>query len=278
MKVFTEAPFSIKALVDEYVEALEEPRPPDGMWHPSSYWGCDRRAIYEVRGVEQTNPSDARARRIFRVGHLIHSFVQTALASAPDFVAFYPEFAIESKLEERGHGDGLVFLEDIDTGPVVVIEAKSKNSTGMRYIRMAASDDHAKQGSSYAVQARTTGVWIEDGEERRFIPALGERVVGVIVVYFDKDSLDIVEHWLPYETEWEQRVADRITHLNKYRDDPDSLPPRLPMSRSGGKLKKNWMCDWGTGRCPFLDRCYKQDGSGTLPAGERSEIPEVYEW
>lgn len=269
----SDGPISIADIVDEHVAALEEPREPDGAWHPSSYWGCDRKVIYEVRGTPQTNPPDNVSKRRFRLGHIIHAFVQTALETAPGVVACYSEFSIRSQLNEKGHGDALLELED---GTFIVIEAKSARKTSFKF---GMKDDHAKQGSSYAVQARVEGVWVDDPAAeggKRFIEPLGEKLAGVLVVYIEKEDLHIKQYWLPYDRAWEERIRERIAHLEAYKSDPESLPPRLPMTKKGGKLVKNWMCGGAWGSCPFLDKCWKQDGSARAP-GEEPAPPE-YEW
>ena len=74
--------FTVEAALDDHVAALEIPRLPDGKWHPSSIFGCDRKAIYEVRGTTPTNPPNAGSRRTFRIGHIFHSFLQDAVAAA----------------------------------------------------------------------------------------------------------------------------------------------------------------------------------------------------
>jgi hypothetical protein len=272
MTVRTDAPISVAALVDEHVAALEEPREPDGKWHPSSYWGaCDRKIIYELRGVERSNPPGPRSKRIFRIGHLLHEFIQGALATAPEIAEFYPEFEITSKLEETGHGDALMVFDD---GTAAVLEIKSINSKGFFFLKDEPKPENAAQGQTYAVHARNDGVWVDDPAAeggKRFIPPLGDRVTGVLVVYFDKDTLHIREFWLPYDTAWEQKVEDRIAHLETYRADPESLPPRQ-------KTKSKFPCSWKDGQCDFFTRCWSDvDGPGSEPAGE-TDVPAVFEW
>lgn len=107
-----------------------------------------------------------------------------------------------------------------------------------------------------------------------FIPPLGEKLVGVLVVYIEKEDLHIDEHYLPYDVEWESRVENRLSELEAYRADPQSLPPRLPMTVKGGKKVKNWQCGGAWGSCPFLDKCWKEDGSGVAPSDDPIVIEE----
>lgn len=278
MTIRTEAPISVEALVDEHVAALEEERVPDGKWHPSSYWGaCDRKIIYELRGVEKTNPPGPQQKRIFRVGHILHEFIQGALASAPEIIHFYPEFEIVSKLEEAGHGDALMFFDD---GTVAVLEIKSINSKGFYFLKTEPKYDNAQQGKTYAVHARNDGVWVDDPaapDGKTFVPPLGDRLIGTLVVYFDKDTLKVREFWLPYDPAWEAEVEGRIGELEPYRSDPESLPPRqaskskFPCSWRGGSAK-------GGGECDFFDRCWGGEADPAVAPVGLTEVPEVFEW
>jgi len=73
----TSTPFSIESALDAYVLDESEDRPPDGKWHPSSMFGCERKAIYQVRGVPEDGPISARLRRIFFLGTNFHQITQT---------------------------------------------------------------------------------------------------------------------------------------------------------------------------------------------------------
>lgn len=271
--VTTEAPFSVAAALDEHVLALEEERLPDGLYHPSSFWTrCDRKVIYELRGVEKTNPHDNVSSRRFRIGHIFHAFIQEALLSSPDLLEFYPEFSIGGQPGDRetGHGDGLGKLAD---GTWFVLEAKSARATSFKF---GLKPEHGKQGATYAVHARTRGVWVDDANAeggKRFIPPLGDKLVGVLVFYLEKEDMKSKEFWLPYDVQWEQDLVDRIAELDEYFNDPASLPARLPLTKKGGKLVKSWEC----GYCPFLDRCWKQDG-GKVKPGAKAELPAAFEW
>lgn len=235
---------SMEATVNEFVGLLHDERTPDGMFHPSSMWGCDRRAVYDVRGVPHSNPHSAATRRRFRIGHVLHSFISESLATSPDVVRHYAEFEIGSGIE-AGNGDALIELED---GTWVVVEVKSTKEAHPKL-----DERHARQAAHYAVHARTRGVRAGDEE----IPPLGDRLTGVLLVYVGKDALDVTEYWLPYETAWEQRLDDRLVHLGTYKDDPKSLPPRL----TNAKSTKSRAC-YG---CPWVDLCWNRDPANVDP-------------
>lgn len=253
----SEMPLDITAILDEHVARLEEPREPDGKYHPSSMWGCDRKVIYELRGVEKSNPPDATSSRRFRIGHILHAFLQSAIAETSSVVRVYSEFSTkDDRLNITGHGDVLV---ELNTGMFVVVEAKSRRASGLKF---GLDEDHAKQGSTYAVEARTVGVWVTDDEGNdKFLPPLGETLIGVIVYYMEKEDLLTQGHYIPYDESWETRLDERVASLDRYRNDPESLPPRLPMIRG----KPDWHCKWKTGQCDFYTRCWTQDGSAIEP-------------
>lgn len=72
-------------LVDQVVEQMirkeeeENKRERSGLWNPSSFGRCYRYQIWNRRDVEKTNPPDMRALKIFRLGKLIHTDVQSHL-------------------------------------------------------------------------------------------------------------------------------------------------------------------------------------------------------
>jgi hypothetical protein len=115
---------SLTESVDEHVDLLHEDRPADGLWHPSSYWGCARRAIYEVRGEAPSDPHDAATKRRFVIGNIIHDFVRAAVMTDPGVVGVDAEFAIEGE-SEHGHGDLMLELDD-DTFLVIEVKSMSK--------------------------------------------------------------------------------------------------------------------------------------------------------
>lgn len=250
-------PLSVTRALDDFIALMEEPREPDGMYHPSSFWVCLRALIYEVRGEERTNPPDAKAKRRFKLGHLIHDLVQKAVGMSPEVDEFYPEFEVNiPELNITGHGDGLVFLKG---GLVVpVLEVKSINSRGFRY---TPKDDHIKQASIYTLAARKYGVDVVDyetGEVKRIEP-LGDRVTGILLFYIEKEQADSAEYFIDWDPQWEQDIEARVAEADLYRNDPESLPPRLPLVKG----KKPWKCS--PQYCDFYRLCMGQDAGGVEP-------------
>lgn len=234
---------SMVEVVDEYVGLLHDEREPDGLLHPSSIWDCARRAVYTLRGVLPTDPHSARTRRRFRLGTMVHQLVASALATAPEVLQFFAEFEVRGE-RDAGHGDVLLELED---GRWVVVEIKS-----VRAAKPAVDARHLGQARHYAVRARTSGVWVDEGTT--FIGPLGDRLAGVVLVYVGRESADVTDHFFAYDVGWEKAVEKRITELDAYRVRPDALPPRIDNARS----TKSRAC-FG---CPYATRCWTHDGAG----------------
>ena len=249
--------FSITEAVDNYISSVTEDREPDGKWHPSSMFGCTRQAIYQVRGITPTEATDAISKRRFYIGHRLHEAVQRAVESAKDVRQVYPEFRID--VPERGvvgHGDILV---ELSSGKWIVVEVKSIKKMGMRM--GLPKEQHVSQAMIYAWAVKNYGCFIViDGAEVYF-PPLGDLLLGVHMVYVEKEDLTIAEIPLDYQPDWDESVEERLDLLELYRGDPDSLPPRLP---AGAKGKVHWMCNY----CAFRTKCYDVDRSEVKPKGE----------
>lgn len=259
----TSLPVSVTKALDDYIESIEEPREPDGKYHPSQFWFCDRQTMYALRGVERTNPPDKKSKRRFKIGHILHELVQEALAQSPDVISFYPEFLIlDEEGNITGHGDGLIFFSD---GTVVVLEAKSIRKAAFKYLHGKPKPEHVKQASIYAHHAKHRGCWVDTEGGKQFIPPLGDRLIGLLVAYFEKEDLDTAEFFVPYDEQWDADIEEKVEKLRPYREDPESLPPRLPLVKG----KKSWMCNY----CDWKDRCWKVDPAKVEPVvGEPVEV------
>lgn len=256
--------FSVQAALDSYVAEIEEERLPDGRWHPSSLSGeCARKAIYAVRGVEPTDPPDERARRVFRVGHVLHEFAQTAVERSPDVEKAYHEIHIDDpELDITGDSDDLVLFKD---GTWELQEYKSKNSNSMDFALKKGElpeRAHVVQAGVYLLVLRRRGGVAKDRDTglTTIIPPLGDALTRARITYLSKDDMRVEEFEVPWDDRAEALIREHLEYLEVYRQVEWSLPPRLPLN---GK-KKHWMCEWkrkdGTGgRCPFFTRCWDLD-------------------
>lgn len=224
----------IETALDELIESENTERELDGKWHPSSMYSCDRAAVLAVRMTPREVQPTSRELRIFKIGHLYHELVQRALSLTPDINIAYNEFEVDvPALNLRGAGDSLIFLRN---GDGWVVEIKSTNS--LKYTPKA---EHEQQSQSYAVAVRDFGVLAADGGEA--IPPLGDRLKGVIIVYLEKSTLQMVEYTYPYDPAWRTRLEEKIAGLERFRD-IDELPMALPRGSNG---KPNWFTNY----CPY---------------------------
>lgn len=257
---------NITAALDDYIESVTEDRLPDGRYHPSSMFLCDRKVMYEIRGTPVTNPVDAKSKRRFYIGHRLHEAVQRAVELTEDVTAFWPEFELDYEGENiKGAGDGLVFMADPGGDPsdeeVYILEIKSTKKIAVKF--GLPKEEHKKQARTYAWAVKHKGVWVKDPyagiTTPTFLGPLGDKVKGVIMVYLDKEELETYEYFLEYEDSWDDDIAEKLNELDVYREDPLSLPPRLPLTTRG---TKQWPCNY----CPWKDKCWKVDPSYILPA------------
>lgn len=242
-------PIKTVDVIEAYIESVTDERVPDGMYHPSGMFLCDRQVIYGVRGETVTNPPDIGSKRKFYIGHRLHEVVQRAFESAPGVKNFYPEFEVNDPvLNIAGHGDGLI---EFDDGTFVVLEVKSIMSYAVKY--GLPKEEHKNQVKTYAYTAREVGVYVKDDVAGEiFIPPLGDKLIGVLIVYVEKSDLKIYDYFLEYEADWGEELLDKLDVLDAYRHDPDSLPKRLPLKGDG---KMQWPCNY----CPFKDKCWNTD-------------------
>lgn len=241
--------FKVANALDLYIESLRDDREMDGKYHPSSMFQCTRKVVYNVRGVPASEPLDLKSQRRFYIGHRLHEVVQAAIDVTPGVEAFYPEFEADvPALNIAGHGDGLILLSN---GNWLLLELKSIRKTGFRY---GLREENLKQAKAYAAAVRIYGVKALSPSTGLMeqLPPLGDKLVGILVVYVEKEDLDIREHFIEWEDSFHDFVVDRVNELNMYIEAEGSLPPRIPKDKNGNK---NWQCRF----CPYQRKCWNED-------------------
>lgn len=244
---------NLQSVIDDYVASIEEEREPDGYWHPSGMFGCARKAVYEKTGAEK-EPFTTRTKRTFRLGHMLHELVQTALETDPSVEEFYSEIeVIDEVRKQRGHADGLVKIEG---GEWALLELKSIGSYGFKALTEP-KQDHVDQAKTYATIIRRDGYLLADGTKMPPIPELERIIFG----YVSKDNLDVKQYNLvltPSDTQELDYYVDRL-NLHVFEG---TLPRRLDsVTTPTGRVSKTrpWLC----GYCPFQTQCYsKQEPEG----------------
>jgi hypothetical protein len=231
--------------LDEYVSHIEEPRLPDGKYHPSSFWMCGRATILAVKGVDVSAPPDKQAMRTFRIGHILHQLTQEGMSHAFGGEVYH-EFLIDV-LEWNMVGQGDTLWSPLGDGDFEVVEIKSTKS-----LYHTPKEDHLKQASIYAVAAHDFGVNVGDEVSGDIIlPPLGRRLKGVRLVYENKIDMDIKEYWYPYRTAWRDQIEKRVKELDHYRlmEGLDELPPALPLDKGKPSWYHNYCPYRGSGYC-----------------------------
>lgn len=249
--------FSVADALDAYVAAQSTPHPWDDLWHPSSISGCQRKAIYEIRQTEPSDPQTARQKRVLFIGSLLHTVFQSAVQDHGGVAAVHTEVQVLiSDLDTTGKGDQLVIFED---GTSELEEFKSIKEWGFKKL-VGPKEDHLEQIIPYMFALREFGGISQEGI---VVEPQGDRLRRVRFTYIEKQTLDTKEYEVDWDPDWEPKLRAKIDALDVYKADPNSLPPRLPMVKG----KKSWMCDWGWGQCPFFTKCWTVDEDEIQPAG-----------
>ena len=122
------------------------------------------------------------------------------------------------ELNITGHGDGVIILPD---GRVVILEAKSAKDSSFR---RGLNESHEKQASIYAVAAHDYPIEVTDPEtgESKMIGPFGDKLIGILVWYFNKNESTTREHFIEYDPTWRERIQDRVDEVTGIAD---SEPP-----------------------------------------------------
>lgn len=262
--------FSVTASVDRYVSDQNEERLPDGHWHPSSLFGCERAGVYTFLGLPKSNPPGLRSLRIFRLGHLFHEFIQSAITSDPAVRSFYPEVKVyDPDLNITGHADGLAetewwVLEDgdiLDEGTEWwVLEFKSIGGWGFKSKQLP-QDDHLGQALTYAhVLKHYGGTWkVDDEVVRTFEPM--PQIRGVRFCYVNKESGETKEYEVLLTDSFSAELAERVGRMNRHVTQ-GTLPERLPYELKAKGWEKNYLCK---SYCDYRDTCWEDPTPSEVP-------------
>jgi hypothetical protein len=195
---------TIEGAFDAWIEAQPE-REKDGYWHPSALYTCPRQALYQVRGVPESEPPRATAsKRPLVVGTALHTLLQGAVSHAEgSFGILRVTHEVEILIPQMGVKGSADSLVEFGDGTSEVEEYKTKKMTGMWAALKKGTlpeDAHVNQGLTYAFALKYHGA--ED------IPPLGDRMRGVRVVYFSKGDEAIREYVRDLTPEWEDSFID----------------------------------------------------------------------
>lgn len=231
--------------IDAYVERRQSIREPDGLWHASSMFSCDRQAVYVRIGAEKTNPRSARSSRTLYLGSLLHALVQDALREYVEIDAalgtqVYTEVKLDvPEWEFRSSADGLVILPK---GRAFLIEYKTTSEYGFK--KSLPQQAHTGQVCAYGWALR------KYGSQESLIAPLGDNLDRACIVYINKSNLDTRLCWLDLNADTDAAIEKKMTDLSLFVKH-DLLPDRL----AGTYEKRDWLC----GYCEYATRCWDTD-------------------
>lgn len=242
--------FTVRGALDRYIDANQSIREPDGKWHPSGLFSCERQAVYAVRGIEPTNERDPRSKRILYTGTTFHGIVQSAARLDPHVATAYTEVLCDvPDLNILGSADQLLRFHD---GTWELQEYKTISPKGMEYA--LPKPEHVEQVRTYMFVLR----WYGSTAEGRVLPPLRDALTRARVSYVSRDDMRVEEFIIEADPEWEAAFEERIDRLERYREDGTALPPRLPDEVKRGRVKRAWLCDY----CAYATRCWTSDPEG----------------
>ena len=245
--------FTVAQALNEYIRSTAKPRKPDGMWHPSGLYGCDRKTIYEVRGTAPTDDRDDRSYRILEVGQIMHDFIQGALKHSNTYVAqAWDEVKVSAPdIKLVGSVDMLVQHHDKS---YEVLEFKTINSYAFKYKELP-KEEHVGQVRAYLHALRYYGGIVNEGTpQEHAIEPLGSDLTTARIIYVSKDDMMMEEYPISWTAEGDADLISRISRLQSHQD-AGTLPERLQPEVKKGKLQRNWLC----GYCQFQTKCWDQD-------------------
>ena len=212
----------VQEMVDEEIERLNGSRKHkgSGKYKPSLLGYCFRRQYWERKGEEKTNPPDARALRVFKVGDFFHRFVQDLLVSADRGQV---EVLVENE-NYKGYAD---FVSDTE-----VVDIKSQHSKAFWY--MNKTDDIKKDKYNNFLQCAFYAFMLHKPSIR--------------LVFISKDDLCVQEFRQDIEGYWMDEVLKEVATLDELWGKGLPNPqPRLYFNKDGQSKE--------CGYCPYLDLC-----------------------
>ena len=207
-------------IIDENLRGERKAEIRPTKWRVSGMGTCIRQRYLERVGAP-CQPFEPRVLRVFKIGKILHEYIQELLGYNNLLVA--KEGTVEND-HIRGHFDAIV--KDGDNQ--ILYEFKSVHSRKFHYVRKRGGMDkhHIKQVLTYFMLLKPK------------YPKLKE----ARIVYFSKDDLCIEEQMFYLTPEREAEIKDELATLDKYWEEK-KLPPAEPM--------EEWECGYcGFTQCP----------------------------
>lgn len=195
----------IQELIDTHLLKEQEEknkRVRSGKWTPSRFGRCYRMQFLARKLEPETNPPDVSALRRFKMGNLIHSYMQEMFPTAQKEV----KVVLEPDL--IGFADIVMPEEVVDIKSCRSYEFKKMDEPGYRI-------GENKEGNCLQVSAYS---WLLNKPQARLI-------------FIEKDKLDSKE-FVIQTSDWVDKLAEELDILRGYWKQ-DKLPPAMPRLYSG---------------------------------------------
>jgi CRISPR/Cas system-associated exonuclease Cas4 (RecB family) len=196
---------SIQQLIDDTLtieQEVKSKRIRSGKFSPSSFGKCYRAQYWNRKNEPVTNPPSVEALRRFKVGNIIHSYVQ----------GFFPQAQREVIVLS---GDDMVGYADIVL-PDEVIDIKSCRAYEFKLFKKKGFDVKEDKFQN-CLQVCTYALFLNRSKAR--------------LVFIEKDALDSKEFELETK-DFKKEVEDELEILRGYWKE-DKLPPPLPRAYGG---------------------------------------------
>lgn len=252
--IVADASFTVDRALDAWIERHTEDRTPDGKYHPSSIFMCDRKTLYEVRSTPREDAFQPGDRRPLFIGNTLGPVLQSAIEAQVGKTLRYAVSEPRIDVPEWnvvGNVDAFVIHMD---GTPEVIENKTINQESYRKLSKIPDGlpkhDHRNQGLTYLLAIKKHGFYVPTADGNGIIwhePVT--QLTRLRVAYWEKNRHQLGEWTVTLTDEWEEEFYTHIARLDKWRSD-GTLPPRMPRGF------------WGCNYCAFSLRCWNIDGEG----------------
>lgn len=236
-KKFPDVPdLDLISMINQGLKKISNERPDDGYFHPSELDGCSRSIFFnKLYGKPDNKKGDfsVKGKMSLFLGTQIHSMLEDALYKSDRGHCFSAEVPLISEQDRlRGTTDG-IWDDDHNR---YIFEFKSSKFEYYQMYCKAPDPKHVRQVQCYMYMS-------------------GIKVA--YILYYAKDTNDMVQHRVEYDFEQVKPILDRIRHIRQHI--LDRKPPTDPQYLScdlNGDLNK---------RCPNYLRCKKFQTKGELP-------------
>ena len=219
---FTMNKFSLTKTIDDHIANSRGDHQPSDNFYATELGSCSRKAVLR-RARFEPEPFDERTLRVFKVGEILHKFVQDILKIEGLLVA------TEEPAKQWGISGRIDAVVEVE-GRNILFEIKSVNSRKFSYLNSESDPHYYMQTTFYQMVLQ---------EKYNFSSTR--------LIYLSKDDLRIKEIEIPVER-WKPKVEENIKELQEawenWKNDK-VLPDVLE--------KGNWKCKY----CNLKSACKK---------------------